>query len=87
MAGNRGAAYGLILSALISPLDTQRPVAVGAAFGLVLYGVNMYGFTIVFPWFEAARDWITAAAHVVFGMTAAGVYQRLTTAKQARCGS
>jgi hypothetical protein len=37
-------------------------------FGLLLYGVNMYGFTAAFAWFEACRDWITLAAHLVFGI-------------------
>src|SRR6266567_717912 len=74
--------YGLILSWLISRL-ISRPVApvsaiVGAAFGMMLYAVNMYGFTVVFPWFDAARDWITATAHVVFGITVALVYKMLS---------
>jgi hypothetical protein len=27
------------------------------------------------PRFEAARDWITVAAHLLFGIAAAGVYK------------
>ena len=27
------------------------------------------------PWFEAARDWITVAAHLMFGIAGAGVYK------------
>jgi hypothetical protein len=37
----------------------------------------MYGFTAVFPWFEAARDWITLVTHIVFGITLAGTYKML----------
>ena len=70
-------AYGLALAALVSRLRVAPSILAGAVFGLFLYGVNMYGFTAVFPWFEAARDWITAATHAVFGVTAAGVYQLL----------
>jgi hypothetical protein len=55
-------AYGLTLSLLISRLSTPRSLLAGAAFGLFLYAINMYGFTFVFPWFAAARDWITANA-------------------------
>src|SRR5437879_10831044 len=51
-------AYGLALSALIRRLRTLPSMLAGAAFGLCLYGVNMYGLTAVFPWFEATRDWI-----------------------------
>jgi hypothetical protein len=67
--------YGLALAALIAPLDWYRSALAGNAFGLVLYGVNMYGFTAVFPWFAATRDWITLAAHLAFGVSAAAAYR------------
>jgi hypothetical protein len=76
-------AYGLILARLISSLRNTASLLAGAAFGLSLYAVNMYGFTIVFPWFEAARDWITVAAHLVFGITAAGVYKMCSQRRHA----
>lgn len=51
-----------------------RPlVAAGALYGLAIYGVNLYGFTAVFPWFVVARGWVTALTHVVFGITLAWV--------------
>ena len=68
-------AYGLTLSVFISRLSTSLSLIAGATFGLFLYAINMYGFTFVFPWFAAARDWITAATHVVFGVVAAVVYK------------
>ena len=71
-------AYGLILSRLIARLRTLSALLVGAVFGLSLYVVNMYGFTIFFPWFDATRDWITVVAHVIFGVTAAGAYKALS---------
>jgi hypothetical protein len=37
----------------------------------------MYGFTTVFPWFEATRDWITIVTHMVFGVAIAGTYKML----------
>ena len=67
--------YGLILARLIARRRTASSLLAGAAFGLGLYALNMYGFTIVFPWFASSRDWITAATHAVFGSTAAGVYR------------
>ena len=69
--------YALILSRLIWRLTLYPSLLAGTAFGLVLFSVNMYGFTMVFPWFEACRDWITVVAHLVFGMVAAGVYSVL----------
>ena len=71
-------AYGLALSPLISRLRTLPSMLVGAAFGLGLYGINMYGFTAVFPWFQATRDSITLATHAVFGVAAAAVYKMLS---------
>jgi hypothetical protein len=71
-------AYGMALSPLISRLRTAPSLLAGAAFGLCLYGINMYGFTAVLPWFEAARDWITVVTHGVFGVAAAGVYKMLS---------
>jgi hypothetical protein len=59
-------------------LRVVPPMLVGALFGLAVYGVNMYGFTAVFPWFEATRDWITIAAHLAFGVAAAGIYKMLS---------
>ena len=70
--------YSLILSWLISRHATLLSAITGAAFGLILYAANMYGFTVVFPWFEAARDWITLASHVVFGVVAALAYKALS---------
>ena len=31
----------------------------------------------IFPWFAEVRDWITLAAHIVFGVTAAATYKAL----------
>lgn len=64
-------AYAALLEALTMHLNQARAIVAGCLFGLMLFGINMYGFTALFPWFEASRDWITAAAHAVFGMTAA----------------
>lgn len=56
---------------------TGTAVALGAAFGLLVYFVNFYGFTALFPWFENARNWITIASHLVFGAAAGGSYVAL----------
>lgn len=69
--------YAFALSALIGRRRLPYALFAGAAFGLSLYAVNMYGFTAVFPWFAEDRDWITATAHAAFGVSAAGVYNAL----------
>lgn len=67
-------AYACALAVAIRRLPPWTATATGAVFGLLLYIVNMYGFTLLFPWFAAARDSITATAHIVFGAAAAAVY-------------
>jgi len=48
-------------------LSGAMAIVAGAVFGLLVYVVNFYGFTAVFPWFAMARNAITIASHVVFG--------------------
>jgi hypothetical protein len=67
--------YGVLLAALLMRLGQKRILLTGAVFGLLLYAVNMYGFTAIFPWFESSRDWITATAHVAFGIAAAAIWK------------
>ncbi len=71
-------AYSLILASLISRLGAKVSLAVGLFYGLGIYVVNMYGMTLVFPWFSAVRDWITAVTHAVFGLSLAGIYKALS---------
>ncbi|MGI8561871.1 MAG: hypothetical protein ACR2J7_10675 [Luteimonas sp.] len=47
---------------------------IGGVFGLVVYLVMFYGMTAVFPWFEAARTWVTIFVHIVFGVLLGWVY-------------
>jgi hypothetical protein len=65
--------FGLSLqyAALLLPLRRSRladALALGSVFGVGLYAVNLHGFTLLFPWFIAARGGITLAAHIVFGV-------------------
>ncbi len=68
-------AYAGLLGALIRRFSFKSSIVLGVLFGSFLYAVNMYGFTFVFPWFVATRDWITATSHITFGATAAAVYR------------
>ncbi|HEY2863640.1 MAG TPA: sodium:proline symporter [Casimicrobiaceae bacterium] len=76
--------YALILAGLIARRPTASAVVTGAVYGLLLYAVNMFGFTVIFPWFAASRDWITAAAHGAFGAAAAGAYRLAVGASEKR---
>ena len=70
--------YAILPSWLIHRLDIKNSLIVGGLYGLGLFIINMYGFVIIFPWFVETRDWITVTAHVVFGVSAAGVYKILS---------
>src|SRR5690606_7199526 len=43
--------YGLVLSAAINRSSAGVAVLLGAMIGLVLYILNYYAFTALFPWF------------------------------------
>lgn len=49
-------------------------IGLGAVFGLVVYLVNFYGMTAIFPWFAMARGWVAIFAHVVYGAILGWVY-------------
>jgi len=68
-------AYAAMLQALASRLHAISALWAGIACGIALYLVNLYGFTLIFPWFEQARGWIALVAHVAFGVTAILVYR------------
>lgn len=74
--------YAAMLCPFIARAASHRALAAGAVFGGALYVVNFYGWTEVFPWFVQARGWIAAAAHVAFGLAAAGACRFLAV----RCG-
>ncbi|MPV55209.1 sodium:proline symporter [Burkholderia sp. HI2761] len=66
--------YAAVLVRLVHGLSCVAALVAGGAFGLLLYGVNLYGFTAIFPWFIPVRGAITLIAHLIFGITAAAVY-------------
>jgi hypothetical protein len=76
-----GVAFGLVLGYILAGFHYDVSVApmllIGAAFGVLLYLINFYALTKVFPWFTELRGWTTLAAHLVFGATAALLYWKL----------
>src|SRR5690242_9073773 len=76
-------AYGLILAPLISRPGMLVSMLAGVIFGLIIYVTNMYGMTLIFPWFSVARDWITVATHIVFGISLAVPYKLLSRPQSA----
>jgi hypothetical protein len=71
--------YGIIF-ALVADRAGWGPGAAaiaGAVFGLILYAVNFYGFTAMFPWFAMARNEISIFAHAVYGLVLGYSYRKL----------
>ena len=75
-------AYGVAIGCGVHRLRLATSIVAGGALGAALFAVNMFGFTRLWPWFEAARDGITFVAHLVFGVTAAWTYHALTRIRE-----
>jgi uncharacterized membrane protein YagU involved in acid resistance len=69
--------YSMILSYFISRLGIANSLLAGILYGLLIYGINMHVFTIIFPWFSLVRDWITIFTHAIFGAVMATAYHWL----------
>lgn len=69
--------YALILAFIIHRWGMIVGIVGGALFGLALYVINFYTFSILFPWFFPVRSWIDVFTHMLFGAVAGGVYEAL----------
>ncbi|KVC80640.1 hypothetical protein [Burkholderia ubonensis] len=73
--------FALILAVIIACFSLDSSVGMasvtGAVFGVLLYVVNYYGMTQLFPWFADARGWMSALDHIVFGLIVSDAYMRL----------
>jgi hypothetical protein len=71
--------FALILDAIVNNMSFIWVLVVGAVSGYVLYLVNFYLIAeAMFPWFLKATNWVTAFAHISFGIGAAWAYKGLT---------
>ena len=66
--------YALIFAFIAKGRSRLTDTILGAGFGLVLYVVNFYGFTYLFPWFAEARHWASIVSHLAFGAVLGFVY-------------
>ena len=57
-------------------LNGAMLLAAGVVFGLLVYAINFYGMTAIFPWFAMARNSISVLAHAVFGLVLAYALMR-----------
>lgn len=66
--------YAIIFTLVFGRLQLGPALLAGLGAGLVLYLVNFYGFTALFPWFATARNWVVIVDHLVFGVVTAWAY-------------
>ncbi len=71
--------FAAIISIVVHRWGLRVGIIGGAILGLSLYGINLYAFTLVFPWFFALNGPILLLSHVLFGAVAGGVYESLDT--------
>lgn len=72
-----GFVFGFAASAM--RLGLAAILAAGVAFGLIVYFVDFYIFTAVFPWFAMGRGPINIFAHALFGFVLAWVYHAIAS--------
>ncbi len=72
---------GVILGWAVSQWKMSLATAIiaGTIFGLLIYFVNFYLMTAVFPWFAMARGGIAAFAHAMFGFVLGWVYHAVAS--------
>ena len=68
-------------------LSLVASLGAGTVYGLIIYLVNFYGFTAVFPWFAMARTPITLLSHAAFGLVLGWTYHALIVRNFARIAS
>lgn len=70
---------GFVLGWVISRwhLGLGAAIGLGLAFGLLIYVINFYGMTVVFPWFATARNAISIFAHAMFGLVLGWAYHAI----------
>jgi len=67
--------FALLIAFVLHRWGLLVGIVGGALFGLALYAINYYTFTLFFPWFFPMRSWLVVLSHIVFGATAGGVYE------------
>lgn len=69
--------FAVIIGWICKSLSMSTSIILGAVFGLILYFVNFYGFTGIFPWFAMARNWVTIFSHLMFGVIAVYSFKKI----------
>lgn len=71
-------AYGLAIGWIVHQLRPGLASIAGLVIGFAIYLINFYPIAAAaFPWFAMARGWVSAVAHMIFGLAAAVAYVAL----------
>jgi len=69
--------YAAILTTIIHRWGLLVGLIGGALFGMAVYAINFFTFTLLFDWFYVLRSWPVLVAHVLFGAVTGFVYELL----------
>lgn len=75
-------AYAMLLAGFVAQRSTGSATLVGVLFGIVLYIVNFFVLSALFPWFATARNLVQLVIHAVFGGVAGYAYRTLSERRQ-----
>lgn len=80
--------FGFVLGWVISHWRMSLAIAMvaGTVFGLLVYFLNFYLMTAIFPWFAMARGGISIFAHAMFGLVLGWAYHAIATPVAAASG-
>ena len=67
--------YAVVFALVARTWSLGMAVLAGTLFGLLLYALNFYGMTALFPWFAEARNGVSIVAHALFGAVLGLVYK------------
>jgi hypothetical protein len=74
-------AFTILIAFILHQYGLLVGIIGGAFFGLAIYLVNFYSLSFFFPWFFALSSWPFVLTHILFGVTAGGVYELLEVEK------
>ena len=69
--------YACVLAFIVHRGGLITGIIGGSLFGLAIFAINYYTFTLFFPWFFYLRSWIAVLGHVLFGAVTGGLYEGL----------
>ena len=69
--------YACLIAFLIHRWGLLTGIFLGAMLGAVIYVINIYSLTLLFPWFFGMRHTAFLLTHILFGLCAGGLYEAL----------